>query len=68
MASCEALASSMPKRIKAVLENNGGHTKKFTLWDSSDSELSAGKPHVGLNLPTQRRNSSALRSFRECTL
>ncbi len=25
--TCEALVNSMPKRIKAVLENNGGHTK-----------------------------------------
>ncbi len=23
----EALVNSMPKRVKAVLENNGGHTK-----------------------------------------
>ncbi len=27
MATCEALVNSMPKRVKAVLENNGGHTK-----------------------------------------
>ncbi len=27
MATCEALDNSMPKRVKAVLENNGGHTK-----------------------------------------
>ncbi len=27
VATCEALVNSMPKRIKAVLENNGGHTK-----------------------------------------
>ncbi len=26
-ATCEALVNSMPKRFKAVLENNGGHTK-----------------------------------------
>ncbi len=25
--TCEALVNSMPKRVKAVLENNGGHTK-----------------------------------------
>ena len=25
--TCEALVTSMPKRVKAVLENNGGHTK-----------------------------------------
>ncbi len=25
--TCGALVNSMPKRIKAVLENNGGHTK-----------------------------------------
>ncbi len=24
--TCEALVNSMPKRVKAVLENNGGHT------------------------------------------
>ena len=27
VATCEALVSSMNKRVKAVLENNGGHTK-----------------------------------------
>ncbi len=27
VATCEALVNSMPKRFKAVLENNGGHTK-----------------------------------------
>ncbi len=27
VATCEALVNYMPKRIKAVLENNGGHTK-----------------------------------------
>ncbi len=27
LATCDALVNSMPKRIKAVLENNGGHTK-----------------------------------------
>ncbi len=27
VATCEALVNSMPKTVKAVLENNGGHTK-----------------------------------------
>ncbi len=27
VATCEALMNSMPKRVKAVLESNGGHTK-----------------------------------------
>lgn len=27
VATCEALVTSMPKRVKAVLKNNGGHTK-----------------------------------------
>ena len=27
VATCEALVNSMPKRVKAMLENNGGHTK-----------------------------------------
>ncbi len=27
VATCEALVNSMSKRVKAVLENNGGHTK-----------------------------------------
>ncbi len=31
VATCEALVNSMPKRVKAVLENNGGH-KLLTLW------------------------------------
>ncbi len=30
VATCEALVNSMPKMFKAVLENNGGHTK---YWD-----------------------------------
>ncbi len=30
-ATCEALVNSMPKRVKAVLENNGGH-KILILW------------------------------------
>ncbi len=25
--TCEDMGNSMPKRVKAVLENNGGHTK-----------------------------------------
>ncbi len=32
VATCEALVNSMPKRVKAVLENNGGHTNILTLW------------------------------------
>ncbi len=27
VANCEAPVNSMPKRVKAVQENNGGHTK-----------------------------------------
>ncbi len=27
VATCEALVNSMPKRVNAGLENNGGHTK-----------------------------------------
>ncbi len=27
VATCEALVNSMPKRVKAMLGNNGGHTK-----------------------------------------
>ncbi len=27
VATCGALVNSMPKMVKAVLENNGGHTK-----------------------------------------
>ncbi len=27
VAICEVLVNSMPKRVKAVLGNNGGHTK-----------------------------------------
>ncbi len=32
VATCEALVNSMPKRVKAVLENNGGPHKILTLW------------------------------------
>ncbi len=28
VATCEALVNSMAKRVKAVLENNCGHTKR----------------------------------------
>ena len=31
VATCEDLVNSMPKRVKAVLENDGGH-KILTLW------------------------------------
>ncbi len=31
VATYEALVNSMPKRVKAVLENNGGH-KILTIW------------------------------------
>ncbi len=27
VATCEALVNSMPKRVKEMLGNNGGHTK-----------------------------------------
>ncbi len=33
MATCEALVNSMPKSVKTVLENNGGHKKILILWD-----------------------------------
>ncbi len=32
VATCETLVNSMPKRVKAVLENNVGHTKYVTHW------------------------------------
>ena len=31
VATCEALVNATPKRVKAVLENNGGHTNIHTL-------------------------------------
>ena len=31
VATCEALVNSMPRRVKAVLDNNGGHTKYWQL-------------------------------------
>ena len=31
MATCEALVISMPRRVKAVLDNDGGHTKYWPL-------------------------------------
>ncbi len=33
MATSEALVNSMPKSVKTVLENNGGHKKILILWD-----------------------------------
>ncbi len=37
VATCEALVNSMPKRVKAVLENNGGHTKYLHFEPNLDS-------------------------------
>ncbi len=36
VANCEALVNSMPKRVKAVLENNGGHTKYWHFGPNLD--------------------------------
>ncbi len=36
VASCEALVNSMPKRVKAVLENNGGRTKYWHFGPNLD--------------------------------
>ncbi len=36
LATCEALMNSMPKRVKAVLENNGGQTKYWHLGINLD--------------------------------
>ncbi len=36
VATCEALVNSIPKRVKAVLENNGGHTKHWHFGPNLD--------------------------------
>ncbi len=36
VATCEALVNSMHKRVKAVLENNGGHTKYWYFGPNLD--------------------------------
>ncbi len=36
VATCEAVVNSMPKRVKAVLENNGGHTKYWHFGPNLD--------------------------------
>ncbi len=36
VATCETLVNSMPKRVKAVLENNGGHTKNWHFGPNLD--------------------------------
>ncbi len=36
VATCEALVNSKPKRVKAVLENNGGHTKYWHFGPNLD--------------------------------
>ncbi len=36
VATCKALVNSMPKRVKAVLENNGGHTKYWHFGPNLD--------------------------------
>ncbi len=37
VAICEALVSCMPKTVKAVLENNSGHTKYWHFWCNLNS-------------------------------
>ncbi len=36
VATCEALVNSTPKRVKAVQENNGGHTKYWHFGSNLD--------------------------------
>ncbi len=36
VANCEALVNSVPKRVKALLENNGGHTKYWHFGPNLD--------------------------------
>ncbi len=36
VATCEALVNSMHKRVKGVLENNGGHTKYWHFGPNLD--------------------------------
>ncbi len=36
VATCEALVNSMPRRVKSVLENNGGHTKYWHFGPNLD--------------------------------
>ncbi len=38
VATCEALVYSMPKRVKAVLEYNGGHSKYCSFHSAMDSD------------------------------
>ncbi len=48
VATCEALVNSMPKRrVKAVLENNGGHTNLILL-------VLFGQFHLGVNFCGQQ--------------
>ena len=39
VAACEALVNSMLKRVKAVLENNSGHTKYWPFGPNMDKFL-----------------------------
>ncbi len=36
VATCEVLVNFMPKRVKVVLENNGGHTKYWHFGPNLD--------------------------------
>ncbi len=36
VATCEVLVNFMPKRVKVVLENNGGHTKYWLFGPNLD--------------------------------
>ncbi len=53
VATCETLVNAMPKRVKAVLENNGGHTNIDTLGPISGLFCHYNKFLVCVNIPGQ---------------
>ncbi len=58
METCEALVNSMPKRVKAVLENNGCHTKKRQFGPNLDIFIQGVWPVISLD-----SNGCVLRYF-----
>ncbi len=73
-ATCEALVNSIPKRIKAVLEKNGGHTKIDTLGQIWTFSLRGVLTFVASGLDINScvlsyfEGTAKLHSYTSCTL
>ncbi len=74
VATCEALVNSMPKRVKAVLENNGGHTQYWHFGPNLDIFTYGVLPFVASGLDINScvlsyfERTALLRCYTICTL